>query len=210
MGTYTKNEEIANVITHAAGAVLGIIGFVLLLLATLKSGNTLLILGGIVYTISLVMMFSASSIYHASTRPRLRFKLQKWDHISIFFLIAGSYTPFLLFYYLETEKGLIYVILIWAIAIIGTLYRLFTRKMNKFVYSGFYLAMGWMAILIGKPFLEVFPKNILWLIVWGGIVYSLGVIFYLWKKLIFNHAIWHVFVLVAAAIHFVAIYRLLS
>ncbi len=205
-----NREEQANVITHGAGILLSVIGFVLLLITALQKGDQILLFGGVLYALCLVMMFTASTLYHASTNKSVRKKLQKWDHISIFFLIAGSYTPFLLYKIDENRSIMIFTIVIWTIALAGTLYRLFSKHISSLINALFYLAMGWMFVFLGRSFLVGFPKQVVTFIILGGLLYSLGVIFYLWKKLPYSHAIWHVFVLSAAVCHFVAVYKLVA
>ena len=126
------------------------------------------------------------------------------DHISIFFMIAGSYTPFILAYYFNSF-GITMLCIIWGMALVGTVMKILFAARFHIISTIFYVAMGWMVVFFGQSFLEIIPFNCLILLVVGGVLYSLGVVFFLWEKLNYNHAIWHVFVLLASFCHYVAV-----
>lgn len=200
-------HEILNSITHGAGILLGIAGLVLLLVfAATTGGGPWKIVSFSIYGFSLILMFTASTLYHGVRNRRLKNALNTFDHVSIFILIAGTYTPFLLVN-LRGPWGWTLFGLIWGLAIAGVVFRLFFYTRRMWVVSTLiYLFMGWMIIIaIRQLILEVPAGGLYWLLA-GGLSYSTGVIFYLLKNNRFNHVIWHLFVLGGAICHFFAIF----
>jgi len=203
-------DEKWNVLTHALGIILSLIGTPFLLLGASNSGEPLFFWAGIIYTISLLMVYCSSTIYHWESNPVQKKKLRKWDHVSIYFLIAGSYTPFLFFKYSQNSKALIFILIMWGLALLGSTYKLFVMNGNKWISAGFYVLMGWMAIFFGKGFFSGISNSVITLIIAGGVLYSIGVIFYMQKKMPYSHAVWHLFVVSASICHFLAIYEVLT
>lgn len=200
-------HEILNSITHGAGILLGIAGLVLLLVfAATQGGGPWKIVSFSIYGFSLILMFTASTLYHGVRNRRLKNALNTFDHVSIFILIAGTYTPFLLVN-LRGPWGWTLFGLIWGLAIAGVVFRLFFYTQRMWVVSTLiYLFMGWMIIIaIRQLILEVPAGGLYWLLA-GGLSYSTGVVFYLLKNNRFNHVIWHLFVLGGAICHFFAIF----
>lgn len=202
---YTTGEEIANAVTHGVAALMSIAGLAILVgFAVAYSGSPTVITAVSVFGASMIFLYVASTLYHAIRNPKAKQILQRLDHSMIYVLIAGSYTPFCLVT-LEGVTGIALCIAVWAIAIAGiALQGLLIRK-SKWLNSLLYLAMGWLVILVIEPLIENLPQGGLWLLTGGGLAYSLGVIFYIWKSLPYSHAIWHVFVFAGTLLQFLAV-----
>ncbi|MCL4135443.1 UNVERIFIED_CONTAM: hypothetical protein GTU68_044026 [Idotea baltica] len=200
----TINEEIANSLTHGFGVLLSLIGVPILVSLAVLKGNTTHVWGVSIFSISMLMVYLFSTLYHSIQHPHAKKVMQVMDHISIYFLIAGSYTPFILFF-MNRMTGYIFLGIIWGIALIGSIFKIFfTGRFNILSTIG-YVGMGWMVIFIAKPIFSAMPiEGLVWLIV-GGLAYSFGVIFFLWEKLKYSHAIWHVFVLVGTVSHYISV-----
>lgn len=198
-------HERLNTATHGLGILLGLIGAPFLLIAASKLPHPLFFWGALIYTISLLMVFTSSTLYHWAHAASTKKALRKWDHISIYFLIAGTYTPFLFNNYIQDSSSAPFIYIMWGLALAGTLYKLFAFG-KDWVSLIFYVAMGWMAVFFGKDFFADVSSDVIKWIIAGGVLYTQGVVFYAIKKIPFNHAIWHVFVMAAAGCHFVAIY----
>lgn len=197
-------EEFANTITHGFGLVLSLAGFgVLIVMASLR-GDPLLIAASVIYGLSLIVLYAASTIYHSATCPIRKEKLQLVDHCCIYLLIAGSYTPFLLVV-MRGSFGLGLLAFVWAFAAAGTLMKVIFRGRFKAVGIASYLIMGWIGVLAIEPLYTALGAGPILLAVAGGLSYSVGVIFFGWKSLRHHHAIWHLFVLGGSIAHYCAI-----
>ena len=199
-------EDRWNIYTHSFGAIISFISIVCFITYyNINSYKTFL--GFLIYGFSLIFLFITSSIYHSQIGER-KIKWQKIDHIGIYYLIAGTYTPVCLTVLYESS-GIIMLLTIWALAIIGTIYKLL--YINKYInFSLFlYLFMGWLIIIDFNNVYSLLSKELLIYLVLGGFFYSFGTIFYKWEKLYFNHVIWHIFVLLGAASHFVFTIKLI-
>lgn len=196
---------------HLVSAVLALIGLVALVFA--GRGNTLRVMSLGIYGLSLVTLFTASAVYHLVRNPEAdTSRLRKFDHAAIYVLIAGTYTPICLNFF----SGLLrwgFLAFIWAFALAGVTVKLFIIKAPRWVTAGIYLVMGWMALLVIKPMLQEVPLGgLMWMLA-GGLLYTIGAVIYITKKLdlfpgVFGfHEIWHVFVTLAAACHFVMIFK---
>ncbi|MFV0237785.1 MAG: PAQR family membrane homeostasis protein TrhA [Flavobacteriales bacterium] len=203
---YSKKEEIANAVTHGLGIVLSIIGLVYMLIYSIQNGGASHVVSSVVFGATLILMYTCSTLYHIFQSERLKLFFRKLDHIAIYFLIAGSYTPFTLITLQDTAWGWCIFFIIWALALLGVVYKLTPLNRYKKFSLVLYLGMGWLIILVAKPMIESLDSKGLWLLVLGGLTYTLGVVFYVWEKLPFNHAIWHVFVLGGSIFHFFAIF----
>lgn len=199
-------EEIANTITHGVGAVLAIAGLVVLLVVAAIDGSVQALVCAGIYGGSLVVLYLASTLYHAVQRERWKRAFLALDHIGIFLLIAGTYTPFTLIS-MGGAVGWTLFVLIWTLAMAGILFRLYDRHRADRLSVPLYLAMGWLVVIAGGELWGALgPGGVVWLVV-GGVTYTLGVIFFVWRSLPFNHAVWHLFVLGGSACHFVAVMR---
>ncbi|MFA0439652.1 hemolysin III family protein [Vibrio sp. 10N.286.49.C2] len=203
---YSLQEERANSLTHALGVILSVIGLVLLILkATQANSDALTLISMSVYGGSMVTLFLASTLYHSIDSPNQKHRLKTFDHCAIYLLIAGSYTPFMLVC-LRTPLAVSLMVVIWMIAVVGIVMKLFfahkIERLSLFVYLG----MGWLSVIPLYQLSQSLDFSGLMLLALGGVVYTLGAVFYACDRIPFNHAIWHVFVLAGAACHFFAIY----
>jgi len=195
-------EEIANAITHGIGFILSIIGLVFLILRSLhEGGSRLSLFSMIVFGSSMIILYLCSTLLHSIPFQKTRRLFTILDHSAIYVLIAGTYTPFLLIS-LRGTLGWVLFGLVWAIAIAGIIFKaIFADRYNVISTIG-YLIMGWLILFAARPIFEALPLTGFILLVVGGIIYSVGTIFYLWERLPFNHAIWHLFVLAGNACMF--------
>jgi hemolysin III len=197
-------EELANSITHGIGLAASIVALVFLIIIANGANDTGKIVTGTIYGSSLILLYLASTLYHSFQSPKAKHYLKIFDHAAIYVLIAGSYTPFTL-YVVKGFWGELMLIIIWTVAVMGVIFKLFFVNRFKIFSTILYLIMGWMAILAIQPLFKNLPNEGLFLLLAGGLSYSIGVIFYLWERLPFNHAVWHLFVLSGSACHFFAV-----
>ncbi|EGR5063220.1 hemolysin III family protein [Vibrio cholerae] len=204
--SYGFKEEVANTISHGVGLILGIVGLVLLLVkAVAQQADALTITSMSIYGGSMIALFLASTLYHAIPYQRAKRWLKTFDHCAIYLLIAGSYTPFLLVS-LRTPLAVGLMIVVWSLALIGILMKIaFVYRFKKLSLVT-YLTMGWLSLIVIYQLAIHLEVGGLTLLAAGGLIYSLGVIFYVAKRIPYNHAIWHAFVLAGCACHFLAIY----
>ena len=203
---YSDIEERANAITHGLGVVLGVVGLILLLIRAFDyQADMLTVASMAVYGSSIILLFLASTLYHSITTEKTKRLLKTLDHCAIYLLIAGSYTPFLLVG-LRTPLAMGLMAVIWGIALVGIIMKIAFvyrfKRLSLFVY----LAMGWLSLIVVYQLAMNIDIGGLVLLAVGGVIYSLGVIFYVAKRIPYNHAIWHLFVLAGCACHFFAIY----
>lgn len=201
---YTKNEEIMNAVTHGIGAGLSIAGLVILVVFASMYGDAWKIVASAIYGASMIVLYTASTLYHSFSKTKAASKLNMFDHISIYYLIAGSYTPFMLVN-LRGGWGWSIFGVVWACAIAGTVLKIIYGNKLRKVSTIIYLAMGWIIIIAIYPFVKNVETGGIILVVLGGLSYTIGVIFYKWKSLPFNHAIWHLFVLAGTVLQFFAV-----
>ncbi|MCO8042651.1 hemolysin III family protein [Acinetobacter bohemicus] len=201
---YDQAEERINYISHGLGALLAIIAGILLIVkgSYLSTGPWI---GLWVYALSMVLLFSASMLYHMSTSADRRYFYKKVDHTAIYYLIAGTYTPFLSIA-IPTAKAQYLLIALWIIAALGTLFKfIFIHRFQKLSLIA-YLLMGWLAILVIDDMQQYLSAQSLTLLIIGGLAYTVGALFYALKRVRYAHAIWHIFVLIGAGSHFLSIY----
>ena len=202
---YSPFEEIANYSTHALGLSLSIAGLILLLISAIQKGDLVMLISFIIYGVSLVILYFASTMYHLMKEHRAKKIFRTLDHCGIYLLIAGTYTPIMLVS-LGTTLGWGLLGTIWALALIGIVLTLSNWKINRKIFVALYIIMGWLAVTAFQPMVNSLPYNAMaWLITGGGL-YTFGVVFYLLKSLSFHHAIWHVFVMGGSISHFITIY----
>ncbi len=199
-------EEIANAVTHGIGAALSIAGLTLMVVFAVLYGDGWQLTGTVIYGISMVFLYLASTLYHSFQIDSVKQFFHRMDHVGISMLIAGTYTPILLVK-MRNPQGLTFLVVIWTLAISGAVIKSFFTGRFVRLSTGIYVAMGWLALLLAKPLIDTMGfDGVLWLLA-GGIAYSLGVIPFLWKRLRFHHAIWHLFVMAGSAFHFFGIFR---
>ena len=202
---YTLEEEIWSSIIHGIGAALSIAGLVVLVMFSAIYGDAWSVVSTAVFGTSMIVLYTASTVYHAVPNPEIKKRLKKFDHISIYYLIAGSYTPFLLVTMRGTTGWTVFGI-VWGLALIGTFLKLFTQGSGTKIWSiGLYLLMGWMIILASNELFSELPTIGLIFLVLGGLFYTFGIFFYVWKSKKYTHAIWHFFVLLGTIMHFFAV-----
>jgi len=211
---YSAKEELANTISHGLGALLSIAGLILLLVNSVNNNLPLLatdsdkvlrIISFSIYGTSLILLFLASTLYHGVIQPKLKNLCKVLDHCAIYLLIAGTYTPLLLLS-LQGNLGYSLMVLIWGIALGGIIFKLKFGGKYKKISLTTYLGMGFISFTILGELYKVLPAAAVNLLSLGGLIYCLGVIFYVQKKIPFNHAIWHLFVIGGATSHFLMIY----
>ena len=204
--TYSKKEELANSLSHALGMVFGVVALILLLVkANSVDADWLTITSMSVYGGSIILLFLASTLYHSIAAPKAKRVLKTLDHCAIFLLIAGSYTPYLLVS-LRTPLAYWLMGVIWAIALIGIIGKIIFVYRFKKLSLITYLIMGWLSVIAVYQLVIHIDINGVILLGLGGVIYSLGVIFYVAKKIPYNHAIWHLFVLGGCVAQFLSIY----
>lgn len=202
---YSRGEEKLNIFSHAAGLILSGLALVALLTRALQYGGFWQVLSVGIFGASLICLYTASTFYHSTKEPHLRRRFRIIDHASIYVLIAGTYTPFALVT-LPGKIGWAIFIVTWSMAIAGVILKLFFTGKYNLLSTAMYVLMGWIIIFALQPLMENLPLNgVLWLFA-GGAAYTLGAIVYSIKKIKFNHAVFHLFVLLGSFCHFVSVY----
>ena len=201
---YTLAEELANSITHGIGVLLSVAALTLLVVLAALHGDVWHVVSFSIYGISLVLLYLASTLYHSVQRPQLKRRFRVFDHAAIYVLIAGTYTPFLLVN-MRGPWGWTGFGVVWGLALVGIIYKtLFINRYER-VATAAYVLMGWMSvILVKEAFATISLVGLIWVAA-GGLFYTVGVLFLVWKKIPFNHAIWHLFVLGGSVCHFFAV-----
>ncbi len=202
---YTLAEEIANGLTHGLGALASLVGLVVLVAYAAVYGEATHVAAVSIYGGSLVLLYTASTLYHSIPIPAAKRVFKILDHSAIYVLIAGTYTPFALISLEGPDRWALFTT-VWTLAALGILFKLFfTGRLEKLSVA-MYLGMGWVAVAFADPVLKAIPTPALWLMFAGGMAYTLGVIFYMWNQLKFSHAIWHLFVMTGSLLHFFAVF----
>ncbi|MGZ8550264.1 MAG: PAQR family membrane homeostasis protein TrhA [Chitinophagaceae bacterium] len=197
-------QELVNSLTHGLGILFGVVCIPILITQAAKNDNPAGIIGTAIYGFSFLMVFTFSTLYHSFQRRKLKKLMKIFDHISIYFLIAGTYTPFLLIY-MNNNLGITLLIILWSLTFAGTIFNVFFCGRWEILSTIIYLAMGWIMLVAGRDFFINMPTSVIALIITGAALYTLGVSFYIWEKYMYSHAVWHSFVLTAAICHYVAI-----
>lgn len=202
---YTGVEEVWHASIHGLGILLSIAALAILVAMSAVYSNAWAVVSSAIFGASLILMYSMSTIYHSVQNPNAKRILKKCDHIAIYYLIAGSYTPFLLVLMRGTFGWTLFGV-IWGLAILGTILKIALPSNGTKLWSmGLYLGMGWMVVLASKTLFSVLSERGLAFLVLGGLFYTLGIAFYVWKSKPFTHAIWHFFVLMGSVMHFFAV-----
>lgn len=203
---YSRGEETANSIIHGLGVLLGVVGMTVLLMLALLYGTTAHFISYLIYGSSLIFLYSASTLYHALPFLKAKRVFKLLDHVGIYFLIAGTYTPFLVVN-LGGNWGRGMLIAIWSLALIGTVFKLYFIGRFTLVSTLMYIGMGWVMVVAYEPLsVALAPEIITWILI-GGFFYTGGTIAYLMKRVPYHHAVWHSFVLAGSIAHYVAIVR---
>lgn len=201
---YSRGEEIANSVTHGIGVVLSIAGLAVLTAFATLLGNVWHIVSVSIYGATQILLYAASTLYHSIPIPSAKKVLRRIDHTAIFLLIAGTYTPFTLVN-LRGPWGWSLLGIVWALAFIGIVLQGFLLHQKAIWNALVYIAMGWVVVVGVKPLLHALPSGGLLLLLAGGLAYSGGAVFYVWKRIPYNHAIWHLFVLLGSVFHYFAV-----
>ncbi len=199
-----RKEEVANWVTHGIGLCLSIAGFIILLTSLEQADHYFKLLSVLIYSCSLILLYTFSTLYHAVSTERLKKKFQIADHAAIYLKIAGTYTPFLLLT-IKDSSGQMMLITIWSLTLIGIILKLILGDKYNITSTIIYLGMGWLSILIIKPLYLSLPLNGFIFLTAGGLSYTIGVIFFLWEKLPYSHPIWHLFVMGGSILHYFSI-----
>lgn len=206
MSTYSPLEEQANIRTHLLGWILSGLALFLLLLQSIQYGDYLHNISSTIFGGSLMILYAASTLYHSATNSIRRERLRVFDHAAIYVLIAGTYTPFCL-HILPKPIGVIILISVWMMAIAGITIKLFFTGRFNLLSTLMYVFMGWLIVFAFNPLIDNMPVDGLSWLFAGGIAYTVGAVLYSIKKLPYNHALFHVFVLAGSYCHFMAVYR---
>ncbi len=201
---YTLHEEIANSITHGIGIFLSVVGLIFLLIAAKTSGDMYRVISSIIFGTTLILLYTASTLYHGIQQPQVKRIMQVLDHSAIFFLIAGTYTPFTLIS-LRGPWGWSLFGVIWGLALFGTFYEVFAEQRRRVISVSLYVIMGWAIVLAMRQLLTAVPHEGIVLLLLGGISYTAGIAFYVARSLPYRHAVWHVFVLAGSIFHYFAV-----
>ncbi len=204
METYTRKQEIVNAFIHGIGILFGVSGLPVLTATATAHGNTPGIVGAGVYGFCFLLLFTCSTIFHIAEEPAIRRLFKIFDHISIYFLIAGTYTPFLLVF-MNNTFGITLLTVLWGLTIAGIFFKIFYTGRFEIISTVIYLLMGLIMITGGRRFFDYLPVEVVILVCIGGGIYIVGVLFYLWDKYLYTHAVWHLFVLAGAICHYIAI-----
>ncbi|MBM6382685.1 MAG: hemolysin III family protein [Paenibacillus sp.] len=199
--TYSRREEVANAVTHGIGAALSVAALVLLIVFSSMKGTAWHVVSFTIYGITMLLLYMSSTLVHAWKDGKMKDLFEIFDHSSIYLFIAGSYTP-LLFIAVRGTLGWTLFGVIWGIALFGVIFKAFFTKRFLFMSTIFYIAMGWLIVIAWQPLMAVIPTGGIVLLVAGGLMYTLGTLFYVWRGFPYHHAIWHLFVLAGSILHF--------
>ena len=201
---FSLREEIAHAISHGVGILLRIIGLTVLVAVSLRDGGVRHVVGSAVFGTTLIVLYVTSTLYHSITHPRVKPVLRKLDHTAIYLLIAGTYTPLTLVT-LHGPWGWGILIANWSLAVLGIIHAWSPWRHHRAVAHVLYVLMGWLILIAVVPLSRALQVGGLVLLVLGGLTYTSGLAFYAWRRLPYNHLVWHLFVLTGSVLHFFAI-----
>jgi hemolysin III len=201
---YTDRERVADGCIHVIGVTASLVALTALLIVSVKAQAMLWMVALLVYGLALVAMFSCSAGYHLVIHPKIKEVFRRLDHAAIFFMIAGTYTPFILIK-MNDPWGLTLLAVVWTMAAIGIAIKLFAPRFLEGLTVALYLVQGWAVLAAWQPLMSALPGVVLTLLMIGGVLYTVGVVFHLWDRLPYQNAIWHGFVLTAASVHYAAV-----
>lgn len=201
---YSVGEEIANSITHAVATGLAIAALVVLIVSAVSQGDAWHVVSFSIFGSTLILLYLASTLYHAIPLPKAKRILKTLDHSAIFLLIAGTYTPFMLASMRGTTGWIVFSV-VWVLAVAGVVLKCCCVYRFKRLSLSVYLGMGWLCVLVMRDMYASLPGTSLTLLALGGLAYTLGVVFYVWKRLPYSHAIWHLFVIAGSTLHFFSV-----
>lgn len=201
---YTKKEEVVNAITHGIGVLLSIVALVFLIISSAKQGSPWLIVISVIYGISMLLLYVASTLVHSFPEGKAKDIFEIFDHSAIYIFIAGTYTPIMLLV-IQGTLGWTLLGIVWGVAVLGVIFKAFFVKKFLFISTILYIAMGWLIILAWGPLTATMPATGIQLLIAGGLFYTFGAVFYVWRAFPFHHAVWHIFVLAGSVSHFFVI-----
>ena len=205
---FSKEEEISNSITHGIGVILSIAALVVLIVFASLYGNVWHVVSFTLFGATMLLLYTSSTLLHALKPGRAKDFFEIMDHSSIYFFIAGSYTPFLLVA-VQNSTGWTLFAIVWGLAIGGTIFKSFFVKKFLFTSTLLYVVMGWLIVFVWNDLVAAIHPTSLILLIIGGLLYTVGAIFYIWKLFKHHHAVWHIFVLSGTVCHFFAVLYLL-
>lgn len=205
----SPKEEWVNVLTHGLGLLCALGGIPALVRGVQANPDAAHILSAWAFGIGVLLVYTFSTLYHLANHPMVRRFLRIMDHIAIYFLIAGSYTPVILLF-VHTKAGYVVLTAIWSLTAIGLVFKLFATHKFRLLSTMVYLGMGWAVIFIIKPVIQLVPAPVLHLILAGGAFYTLGAVVYIFRKIPYYHAVWHLFVIGGSMCHYLAVVRSLE
>lgn len=201
---YTLGERLADRTIHVIGVAASVIALIVLLVIGIRNETALMVAGLAIYGLALVATFGCSAGYHLVVRPKVKEIMRRFDHAAIFLMIAGTYTPFVLLK-MNDAWGLGLLAVVWSMAAIGIAIKLFFPRFLDGLSTALYLVQGWAVLAAWEPLHAALPAGVLTLLMVGGVLYTVGVVFHLWNRLPYQNAIWHGFVLSAASCHYAAV-----
>ncbi|MCI1695893.1 PAQR family membrane homeostasis protein TrhA [Aneurinibacillus aneurinilyticus] len=202
---FTKKEEVANAIIHGIGAVLSVIALITLIIAASESGTAWHVTSFTIYGVTMLLLYVSSTLVHSFPQGRVKDIFEICDHASIYLFIAGTYTPFL-FLVVKGALGWTLFGIVWGMALVGVVFKLFFTKKFLYLSTVLYIIMGWLIVFAWKPLVMSLAPGGLVLLVIGGVLYTVGAVFYVWRMFPFHHAVWHVFVLAGTVVHFFGVF----
>lgn len=203
---YSIGEEISHAISHGIGALLSMAGLVIMVVQAARHAGAQAIVGVSIFGACMVLLYTASTLYHALTPAKTKMVFQLMDHAAIYGLIAGSYTPFALIV-LGDSWGWSTFGTVWGLALLGIIYEVVFKRPWKWLSLAFYLGLGWILVIPARILASLMPSAALWLIVAGGVAYSAGAIFYAWRGFRYHHMVWHLFVMLGTALHWYCVIK---
>jgi hemolysin III len=203
-GDQDLREERVSSMTHLLGIIFGLVCIPILIFNAYQKADGLIIIGTTIYGLSFLMVFTFSTLFHWHRNEKIRKLFLILDHISIYFLIAGTYTPFILIF-INNDFGIMLLCILWVLTALGTFFKIFYTGRFELVSTVIYLIMGWMLLTGANEFFANMPYSIIVLIIIGAALYTIGVLFYIKRFFAYHHAVWHLFVLSAAICHFTAV-----
>lgn len=201
---YTKKEEVVNAITHGIGVLLSITALVFLVMFAVENGSTWHVVTFTIYGATMILLFLSSTLVHSFPEGKLKDLFEIFDHAAIYLFIAGTYTPFTLIV-INGALGWTLLGIVWGIAIVGIVFKSFFVKKFMYISTLLYVVMGWLIVIGWNPLVTTLPTAGITLLVAGGLLYTIGAIFYVWRGFTFHHAVWHLFVLAGSVSHFFAV-----
>jgi hemolysin III len=198
---YNRKEEKANAITHGIGAVFSVAALVILIIFASRFGTAWHVVSFTIYGVTMLLLYTASTLLHSFPEGRVKDIFEIMDHASIYLFIAGTYTP-VLFIVVQGALGWTLFGIVWGLATVGVVFKIFFVKKFVVLSTLFYIAMGWLAIFAIGPIVEGLSTGGVAMLVAGGLMYTVGTVFYVWPAFPFHHAVWHIFVLAGSVCHF--------